>query len=109
MIGLTSLRTNGPPPEAPDLKHRRALRVLEKIDEILERERVTEGERDTRFIELGRYLCEVRAGQYWRVDKLHSFVENRETFAPETRQRTANYLPANTDRLALRIGNGQVL
>ncbi len=42
MIGLTSLRTNGPPPEAPDLRHRRALRVLEKIDEILERERATE-------------------------------------------------------------------
>ncbi len=51
MIGLTSLRTNGPPPEAPDLKHRRALRVLEKIDEILERERRTESERDTQFIE----------------------------------------------------------
>ncbi len=32
-------------------------------------------ERDTRFVELGRYLCEVRAGQYWRLEKLESFDE----------------------------------
>ena len=25
-----------------------------------------------RFVELGRYLCEVRAGQYWRLEKLKS-------------------------------------
>ena len=31
-------------------------------------EKKNEAERDTRFVELGRYLCEVRAGQYWRVD-----------------------------------------
>src|SRR5215469_10713512 len=34
-----------------------------------------EQERDTRFVELGRYLCEVRAGQYWRVDNMKSFDE----------------------------------
>ena len=28
-----------------------------------------------RFVELGRYLCEVRAGQYWRVEQLKSFDE----------------------------------
>jgi hypothetical protein len=48
---------------APKLNEHRALLVLEKIDEILQSERMTERERDTRFVELGRYLCEVRAGQ----------------------------------------------
>ena len=55
---------------APKLNRRRALFVLGKIDEILHWERTTEQEQDTRFVELGRYLCEVRAGQYWRVDNL---------------------------------------
>jgi len=41
---------------APKLNRRRALLVLEKIDEILHWERQTEQERDTRFVELGRYL-----------------------------------------------------
>ena len=54
MIGLTNLRSSGLPPMAPKLNHRRALFVLEKIDEILHWERTTERERDTRFVELGR-------------------------------------------------------
>ena len=33
-----------------------------KIDEILAWERRFEAEGDTRFVELGRYLCEVRGG-----------------------------------------------
>src|SRR5213595_1578350 len=45
-----------------------------KIDEILAWERRSETERDTRFVELGRYLCEVRAGQYWRLEKLKSLM-----------------------------------
>ena len=53
MIGLTNLRSSGPPPMAPKLNQRRALFVLEKIDEILHWERTTERERDTRFVELG--------------------------------------------------------
>ncbi len=28
-----------------------------------------------RFVELGQYLCEVRAGQYWRLENLKSFDE----------------------------------
>jgi hypothetical protein len=52
----------------PKLNPRRALFVLSKIDEILAWEQRKEGEKDTRFVELGRYLCEVRAGQYWRVE-----------------------------------------
>jgi len=51
----------------PKLNRRRALFVLSKIDEILAWEQRKEAERDTRFVELGRYLCEVRAGQYWRL------------------------------------------
>ncbi|HST09950.1 MAG TPA: hypothetical protein VLL05_06220, partial [Terriglobales bacterium] len=52
------------------LNKKRALFVLTKIDEILAWEQRSETERDTRFVELGRYLCEVRAGQYWRLGKL---------------------------------------
>ena len=72
MIGLTSLITENPP-MPPKLNRRRALFVLTKIDEILAWEQRKETERDTRFVELGRYLCEVRAGQYWRLENLKSF------------------------------------
>jgi hypothetical protein len=54
-------------------------------------ERRTETERDTRFVELGRYLCEVRAGQYWRLENLKSFDEFLERRFPESR-RKAYYL-----------------
>ncbi len=53
----------------PKLNRKRALFVLTKIDEILAWEQhkaweqQKEMERDTRFVELGRYLSEVRAGQ----------------------------------------------
>jgi len=65
--------------------------VLTKIDEILAWEQRKEAERDTRFVELGRYLCEVRAGQYWRLEKLKSFDEFLERRFPESR-RKAYYL-----------------
>ena len=74
LVGLTSLRTKYPP-MLPKLNRRRALFVLTKIDEILMWEQRKEAERDTRFVELGRYLCEVRAGQYWRLENLKSFDE----------------------------------
>ena len=54
----------------PNLNRRRAQFVLTKIDEILQWEQRKEVEKDTRFVELGRYLCEVRAGQYWRLENL---------------------------------------
>ena len=98
MIGLTNLRSSGPLPMTPKLNRRRALFVLEKIDEILQWERQTEQERDTRFVELGRYLCEVRAGQYWRVDNLTSFDEFLEKKFPESR-RKAYYLMAIHEQL----------
>ena len=56
----------------PKLNKKRALFVLTKIDEILAWEQIKENERDTKFVDLGRYLCEVRAGQYWRLENLKS-------------------------------------
>jgi hypothetical protein len=76
---------------APKLNRERALFVLGKIDEILAWEQRKENERDTKFVELGRYLCEVRAGQYWRMEKLKSFDEFLELRFPESR-RKAYYL-----------------
>src|SRR5277367_3717614 len=75
----------------PKLNRRRALFVLTKIDEILAWERTKERERDVRFVDLGRYLCEVRAGQYWRVENLKSFDEFLERRFPGSR-RKAYYL-----------------
>jgi hypothetical protein len=59
----------------PKFNRRRAVFVLGKIDEILAWEQRKETERDTKFVELARYLCEVRAGQYWRLENLKSFDE----------------------------------
>jgi hypothetical protein len=75
----------------PKLNKKRAQFVLTKIDEILAWERRNEMEKDTRFVDLGRYLCEVRAGQYWRVENLKSFDEFLERRFPESR-RKAYYL-----------------
>ena len=99
MIGLTNLRTNGHSSMEPKLNERRALFVLGKIDEILSWERKTELERDTRFIELGRYLCEVRTGQYWRVENLKSFDEFLTRRFPESR-RKAYYLMSIHEHLS---------
>src|SRR5207249_2750664 len=79
------------PPMLPKLNRKRALFVLTKIDQILAWEQRNEAERDTRFVKLGRYLCEVRAGQYWRLEKLKSFDEFLEKRFPESR-RKAYYL-----------------
>jgi hypothetical protein len=90
LVGLTSLLTRNAS-VLPKLNRRRAMFVLTKIDEILAWEKRKEGERDTRFVELGRYLCEVRAGQYWRVENVKSFDEFLERRFPESR-RKAYYL-----------------
>src|SRR5258708_15401859 len=90
LVCLTSLRTENPS-MLPKLNRKRALFVLTKIDEILAWERQKEAERDTRFVELGRYLCEVRAGQYWRLENLSSFDEFLARRFPESR-RKAYYL-----------------
>src|SRR5438046_6080679 len=90
LVCLTSLRTSNPP-MLPKLNRKRAMFVLTKIDAILAWEHRKEAERDTRFVELGRYLCEVRRGQYWRLENLKSFDEFLEMRFPESR-RKAYYL-----------------
>ncbi len=97
MIGLTGL-INGRPLMSPELNRRRASAVLGKIDEILSWEQTKERECDQRFVELGQYLCEVRAGQYWRLENLKSFDEYLEKRFPESR-RKAYYLMAIHENL----------
>ena len=77
---------------------RRAVFVLSKIDEILAWEKTTDRIRDSKFVELGRYLCEIRAGQYWKVDNVRSFDEFLERKFPESR-RKAYYLMAIHEQL----------
>ena len=90
MAGLTSLMASNAP-MAPRLNERRARFVLTKIDQILVWEQEKERERDIHFIDLGRYLCEVRAGQYWRLENLASFDDFLQRRFPESR-RKAYYL-----------------
>jgi len=90
LVSLMSLRSETAP-VLPELDRRRALFVLTKIDEILAWEQRKNAERDTKFVELGRYLCEIRAGQYWRLENLKSFDEFLERRFPESR-RKAYYL-----------------
>jgi hypothetical protein len=82
----------------PKLNRRRALFVLDKIDEILAWEKTKEREKDVRFVDLGRYLCETRARQYWRMENLKSFDEFLEKRFPESR-RKAYYLMAIHENL----------
>ena len=82
----------------PKLNRRRALFVLTKIDEILAWEQRQHAERDTKFVEMGKYLCEVRAGQYWKVENLASFDEFLERRFPESR-RKAYYLMSIHEQL----------
>ena len=82
----------------PKLDEKRAQFVLTKIDQILDWEKQTESERDTRFVELGRYLCEVRAGQYWRCLNLSSFDDYLARKFPESR-RKAYYLMSIHEQL----------
>ena len=97
MIGLTSLITRETA-MAPKLDRKRAQFVLTKIDEILAWEQCKESERDTKFVELGKYLCEVRAGQYWRLENLKSFDEFLTRHFPESR-RKAYYLMSIHEQL----------
>jgi hypothetical protein len=89
--GLTSLWINRGMMVTPEINHRRAAFVLGRIDEILSWEKTKEQEKDVRFVELGEYLCEVRAKQYWRLEKLNSFDEFLEKRFVDSR-RKAYYL-----------------
>jgi len=96
-----SLNTKNPP-LGPRLNEKRARFVLSKIDQILDWERQTERERDTRFVELGRYLCEVRAGQYWRLENMTSFDDFLQHRFPESR-RKAYYLMSIHEQLPKQV------
>jgi len=91
LLGLTSLWIDRRPMVTPEINRRRAVFVLGRIDEILSWEKSKEQEKDVRFIELGEYLCEVRAKQYWRLEKLKSFDEFLEKRFADSR-RKAYYL-----------------
>jgi len=106
LIGLTSLWISERNAVSPGINRRRGLVVLGKIDEILSWEQAKEHERDERFVELGEYLCEVRAGQYWRLENLKSFDEFLEKRFPESR-RKAYYLMAIHENLT-RISKRQL-
>ena len=101
MIGLTSLITKDPP-MLPKLDEKRAFFVLAKVDEILSWDRRVQNQRDTHFVELGRYLCEIRAGQYWRVEKLASFDDFLARRFPESR-RKAYYLMSIHEQLPKQV------
>ena len=75
----------------PEINRQRAVFVLGRIDEILSWEKSKEQEKDIQFVELGEYLCEVRAKQYWRLENLKSFDEFLEKRFAESR-RKAYYL-----------------
>jgi len=98
LLGLTSLWIDRRLMVTPEINRRRAVFVLGRIDEILSWEKSKEQEKDVRFIELGEYLCEVRAKQYWRLEKLKSFDEFLEKRFADSR-RKAYYLMAIHEHL----------
>jgi len=104
--GWTSLWINRDMMVTPELDHRRAAFVLGKIDEILSWEKTKEQEKDVRFVELGEYLCEVRAKQYWRLEKLKSFDEFLEKRFADSR-RKAYYLMTIHEHLT-RVSKSQL-
>src|SRR5690349_166689 len=63
-----------------------------------------EQQKETHFVKLGRYLCEVRSGQYWRVDRLGSFDEFLKVRFPASR-RKAYYLMAIQEHLPKQVRN----
>jgi hypothetical protein len=98
LTGLTNLWTSRRPLMPPELNLKRAVFVLGKIDEILAWENERGQERDLRFVDLGRYLCEARAGQYWRLEQMKSFDDFLEKRFPDSR-RKAYYLMAIHENL----------
>jgi len=98
LIGLTSLWINGTPLVAPKLNRKRGSWCSRRLMRFLSWEKTKEREREVRFVELGRYLCEVRTGQYWRLENLKSFEDYLEKRFPNSR-RKAYYLMAIHENL----------
>jgi hypothetical protein len=101
LIGLTSLIVKDAP-VLPKLDRKRGLFVISKIDEIIAWESSVDRQREAKFVDLGRYLCEVRAGQYWRLEKLHSFDDFLHRRFPDSR-RKAYYLMSIHEHLPKHI------
>jgi hypothetical protein len=80
----------------PELNLKRAVFALGKIDEILAWDKERVNERDFRFVDLGRYLCEVRAGQYWRLERTKSLDDFPRKTIP--RLATESLLPDGNPR-----------
>jgi hypothetical protein len=93
MSSTTKLRI-----ESPHLNRRRGQLVLSKIDSILAREASQDSDREAMYVDLGQCLCEVRAGQYWRLENLKSFDEFIEKRFPGSR-RKAYYFMAICEQL----------
>ena len=75
----------------------RAQEVLARIDEILRWEQKMDQQKDQRFAELGKHLCEVRDRGYWRLG-YKSFEAFLEAKFPDSR-RKAYYLMSIHDHL----------
>ena len=75
----------------------RAKQVLDRIDEILRWESGMDQQKDQKFAELGKYLCEVRNQRYWRLG-YGSFEEFLEAKFQDSR-RKAYYLMSIHDNL----------
>jgi hypothetical protein len=75
----------------------RGKEVLKQIDDILAWELRFEEQRERRFAELGKYLCEVRDKGYWRLG-YRSFEAYLEAKFPDSR-RKAYYLMSIHDHL----------
>jgi len=75
----------------------RAQEVLDRIDELLRWEQKVEQQKDQKFAELGKHLCEVRDHGYWRLG-YKSFEAFLETKFPDSR-RKAYYLMSIHDHL----------
>jgi hypothetical protein len=75
----------------------RAQQVLARIDEILRWEQRTDQQKDQKFAELGKHLCEVRDHGYWRLG-YKSFEAFLEAKFPDSR-RKAYYLMSIHDHL----------
>src|SRR3954462_7444491 len=86
----------------PRLDPKRARLIIAKIDNILAWQNSVENTRDSKFVDLGKHLCEVRAGQYWRMEQLKSFDEFLEKRFPESR-RKAYYLMSIHEHLPKQI------
>jgi hypothetical protein len=67
--------------------------VQTKVDEILTWEEREEAERDTRFVELGLYLCEVRAGQYCdrEIKRVQNWPFRRNLINPDPEMSTKRW------------------